>query len=442
MLLAALLLTGSAATGCSSKNAAAPNKEAPASNAPSATAAASTEPVKTIKLDVIESGSNLPTPDKDFVKQEIDKALHTDLNLTVYSSWDDYKNQLNVRLASGNFPDLFQVPDRPTLKQYVQQGLLLDLTPYMDQLKPVKDFIGAESLTKTTLDNKVFAIPKAPTLPQNTYWIRKDWLDKLGLQPPTTTDEFLNVVKAFAEQDPDGNGKKDTYGLTGSKLATFTPIFGAFGAPAYFGDPNTFYVKDGKVANTLYQPAMKDALGFIKKIVDTGAVDPEIMANTGMQHQEKAIKGQAGIIWIDWANMSKNQFVEQIKKVNPNANWIQLAPPKGPGGQFDSPKDVGGTSGMYAIPKALEKDKERLQRVLDLLNYVSGKEGSTLVQFGINGKHYNEENGKIVPTELMERGRLYILVPVYRTAGAALPANQIQAAIPIYRICQRSAEGR
>ncbi|NBD24739.1 extracellular solute-binding protein [Paenibacillus sp. T1] len=383
-------------------NAAAGNANQPAdaaadNGAPAKDAEGSGASAGAVKLDIIETGNNLPTPDKDFIKQAIDKAIQTDLNLTVYASGDDYKNQLNVRMASGNFPDLFQVPDRAALKQFVDQGLLLDLTPYMDKLQDVKGFIGDESLKKTTMGGDVYAIPKAPNIPYNTYWIRKDWLDKLGLQPPSTIDEFLNVTKAFAEQDPDGNGKKDTIGLTGSKFSTFAPIFGAFGV----GDPNTFYVKEGKLVNSLYDPAMKDALAFIKKLIDTGAVDPEIMANTGLQHQEKAIKGQAGIVWIDWPNLSKDQFTEQIKKVNPNADWIQLAPPKGPGGQYDGPFDAGGTSGMYAIPKALENDKEKLQKVFDLLNYVSGTDGSQLVQFGIKGTHFNLEGDKVVPTDLM-----------------------------------------
>jgi len=386
-LLVTAAITGTALAGCSSGGSSTKEEKA---------GSASNQPVK---LDIIENGNNLPAPGKDFIKQEIDKAIQTDLNLTVYASGDDYKNQLNVRLASGNFPDMFQVPDRATLKQFVQQGLLLDLTPYLDKLQPVKELIGADSLKKTTMDGKVYAIPKASNIPYNTYWIRKDWLDKLGLQPPATTDEFLKVVKAFAEQDPDGNGKKDTFGLTGGMLSTFSPIFGAFG----IGSPEGFYEKNGKIMNGLYDPGMKDALSYIKALIDTGGVDPEIMANTGLQHQEKAIKGQAGIVWIDWPNMSKDQFVEQIKKVNPNAEWIQLAPPKGPGGQYDGPYDIGGTSGIYAIPKALEKNNEKLQKVFDLLNFVSGKEGSMLVQYGIKGQHYNLENGKVVPTELMAK---------------------------------------
>ncbi|MFE5317431.1 extracellular solute-binding protein [Paenibacillus sp. NPDC056579] len=356
-------------------------------------------PGKPVKIDIIETGNGLPSPDQDIIKQELDKALGTDLNLTVYASGDDYKNQLNVRMASANFPDLFGV-DRQQLKQFSEQGLLLDLTPYMDKLKPAKDFIGEESLKKGTMNGKVFAIAKSPTIPYNTYFIRKDWLDKLGMKLPTTIEELLEVAKAFSEKDPDGNGKKDTMGITGQKLDTFSTVFGAFGVGFEGGSPS-MYLKDGKLVNALYDPGMKDALGFIKKLTDAGAVDPEIMANSGLQHQQKAIKGQAGIIYIDWPNMTKDQFVEQIKAVNPNAEWVQIGALKGPGGQFASAWDIGKTAGLYAIPKALEKNPEKLQKVFDLINYVSGKDGSNLVQYGVKGKHYNVEGGKIVPTDLM-----------------------------------------
>ncbi|WP_156043224.1 extracellular solute-binding protein [Paenibacillus sp. UNC451MF] len=391
LAMSAILLTGSSLAGCSS------TKTEPA--AASKNGASGGKDSKPLKLDIIETGNGLPSPDQDIIKQELDKALGTDLNLTVYASGDDYKNQLNVRMASANFPDIFGV-DRQQLKQFSEQGLLLDLTPYLDKLKPTKDFIGEESLKKGMMNGKLFAIAKSPTIPYNTYFIRKDWLDKLGMQVPKTTDELLEAAKAFAEKDPDGNGKKDTFGLTGQKLDAFSSIFGAYGVGFEAGAPS-LYVRDGKLVNSLYDQGMKDALSFIKKLTDAGAVDPELMANSGLQHQQKAIKGQAGIIYIDWPNMTKDQFVEQIKAVNPKAEWVQVGALKGPGGQYTSAWDIGKTAGLYAIPKALEKNPEKLQKVLDLLNYVSTKDGSLLVQYGVKGKHYNLEGSKVVPTDLM-----------------------------------------
>ncbi|WNR46914.1 extracellular solute-binding protein [Paenibacillus roseipurpureus] len=397
--ITALLLAGTLLAGCSSGHTGGAGGKTVTESAPASTAALS----KPVKLDIIENASGLPTPDKDFIKQELDKALNTDINLTAYAAGDDYKNQLNVRVASGNFPDLFGV-DKSQLKQFAQQGLLLDLTPYLDkELKSVKDFIGADSLKKGTVDGKIYAIAKAPQIPYNTYWIRKDWLDKLNLKAPTTFDELLNVSKAFTEQDPDGNGKKDTYGLTGGKLQAFAPVFGGYGVgnPYISGGAGEFYVKDGKIVNSLYDSGMKDALAFINKFIASGSADPELMANNGLQHQEKAIKGQAGIVWLDWPNVTKEQFADQIKKVNPNAEWLQMAAPKGPVAQNDGSWDIGTAPGLFVIPKSVEKDKAKLQKVFDLLNYVSTKDGSLLVQFGVKSKHFNLEGDKVIPTDLM-----------------------------------------
>ncbi|SDC93058.1 putative aldouronate transport system substrate-binding protein [Paenibacillus sp. UNCCL117] len=399
--LSTILLGGAVLAGCSGQKPEAPAGGAAPGDSSKQEAPA---PAKPVKLEVIETGSGLPAPDQDQIKQELDKALGIEMNLTVYASGDDYKNQLNVRMASGNFPDMFAV-DRAQLKQYAEQGLLLDLTPYKDKLKTTIDFIGEDSIKKGSLNNKFYAVAKAPNIPYNTFWVRKDWLDKVGMKPPTTIDELLEVSKAFAEKDPDGNGKKDTFGITGGKLGAFNPIFGSFGV----GSPNNFYEKDGKVVNAFYDPAFKDALAFIKKIIDTGSVDPELLSNNSTpQYQQKGIKGQAGIMWIDWPNVTKDEFAAQIKAVNPNAEWIQLPALQGPGGQFEASYDIGGNSGLYAIPKSLEKTPEKLNKVIELLNYVSTKDtGSALVQFGIKGKHYNVENGKVVPTELMAKEMNY-----------------------------------
>ncbi|MFH5184524.1 extracellular solute-binding protein [Paenibacillus sp. TAB 01] len=394
--MSTLLLGGTVLAGCSGGSGAKTGSQAGGKDAPAAASSG-----KPVKLDIIETGNGLPAPDQDIIKQELDKALGTDLNLTVYASGDDYKNQLNVRMASANFPDLFMV-NRQQLKQFSEQGLLLDLSPYMDsKLKPVKDFIGEDSLKKGTMNGKIYAVSKTPQIPYDTYFIRKDWLDKLGMQVPKTTDELLEAAKAFVEKDPDGNGKKDTIGMTGGKFGVFNTIFGAYGI-GFSDNVPSLYVKDNKLINSLYDPAMKDALAFINKLTSAGAVDPELMANSGLQHQQKAIKGQAGIIYIDWPNMTKDQFVEQIKAVNPNANWVQVDAVKGPGGQTASSWDIGKTAGLYAIPKTLEKSPEKLQKVFDLLNYVSTKDtGSLLVQYGVKGKHYNLEGSKVVPTDLM-----------------------------------------
>ncbi|TBL70568.1 extracellular solute-binding protein [Paenibacillus thalictri] len=423
----AVLMTGTLLAGC------APQAEPAAPAAPASDAKASNtqpQPAKTgdaaapaakssgpVTLDIIESAAALPAADADFIKQALEKALNVNLNLTSYTALNDYVSQLNVRVAGGNSPDLFQVTDRGQLAQLADQGQLLDLTPYVAKLDKVKKFLGDDNLKKGYYNGKLYAVPKQPVIDYWTYWIRKDWLDKLNLQVPTTVDELLQVAKAFTENDPDGNGKKDTFGITGGGgggaqvfgsnpgVATaFAPVFGAYGV----GLPGSIYSKGGKMVDAYHDPAMKDAIQSILKFTGDKVVDPDLAANNGLQHQQKAIQGQVGIVYIDWANISKDQFADQIKSVNPNAQWVQMSAPKGPGGQFDGTWDSGTTPMLLGLSKSLEKNPEKLQKVIDLLNYVADGDGLTLVQYGIKDKHYTLEGGKPKPTDLLGKEGGYI----------------------------------
>lgn len=362
---------------------------------PSPTNTGSVKPAEKIKLEIMTdgSGTKVPEGENDRIKKKLDEKLNTDIRLTLYGG--DAANQLNLRMAAADYPDMLNI-DRVQMQEYARKGLLLDLTPYMGKLEQAKKFIGESSLKKGTVDGKIYALAKRPSIPFFNVWIRKDWLDKLNMQVPTTLEEFFNVAKAFAEKDPDGNGKKDTYGITGLKLNTFDPIFSAFG----IGGLDSFYLKNGKLTNAFQDPNMKDALKFINDMIDAGAVDPDVLANTGTQHEKKAFQGKAGMIWNGFPRMTLAASVQEYKAVNPNAEWVQVPAFKGPGGQFAGSWDTGIAPGMHAIPKAIEKDPAKLQRLFDLLNYVASPEGNSLVAHGEEGRHWNRENGKIVRTEL------------------------------------------
>lgn len=371
----------------------------------------SQKPAEPISLNIALTGAGLPDPGTDVLKQELDAKLGTNLMLTATQTSEDYDNKMRVQIAGGNYPDLFQA-SYTDMKTYAEKGLLLDLTPYLDnELKQAKDFVtdlGADLWKKASINGKVYAVPRNGDVPFNSYWIRKDWLDKLQLDMPQTIDELLEVAKSFTEQDPDENGKKDTYGITGLELNAFAPIFGAYG----ISEPGTgvFFTQDGKLMNSYSAPAMSEALATIKKFIDANVTDPELMTNKVSNAQQKAFQGKAGIIYLGWTDIAKDEMIEQYRTVNPDAEWVQLGAPKGPAGQFDGSFDFDKPSRLMVIPKSLENDKEKLQKVFDLINYLSSPEGNKLVMYGLEGKHYTMENGKEQLTELMakEGGYFYM----------------------------------
>ncbi len=181
---------------------------------------------KPVELEAITTGSALPTPDP--ILEALNEELNMNLRMNTFSSADDYFNQLNVRMAAGNLPDIIHVQDRQKMSEYAEKGMLLDLTPYVEQLQPSIDFVGEDNWRKGNLEGKQYGIPRIPDVPFATWWVRKDWLDELGLAVPTNLEELATVAEAFTLDDPDRNGQNDTYGLTGAGIAAFNGIFSAY----------------------------------------------------------------------------------------------------------------------------------------------------------------------------------------------------------------------
>ncbi len=397
---AAILIFAIVLTGCGS------NKDNKGSSSPESTKAPeSTAPVK---LEIVQGGTATLPPD-DFVKKALDKHLNIDMVLTMQN--DD---QISVRAAGGDYPDLMLI-SKPLAQKLAASGALLDMTPYLDQLSDYQKFVDAQTMKKGIISGKQYALPRAGGIANGTYWIRKDWLDQLKLQVPTTIDELLAVAKAFTEDDPDGNNKKDTLGMTGTGLSLFSPIFGAFGVTSGVDNFSTadaqLMLKDGKLVSPFYDPGMKEALAAVNKFIVANVVDPEFLNNKGRAMEDKAFQGKFGIIMDAWPGIAKDEFVKVYKEANPKADWVQIAPPKGPDGhQYVAGFNIGATGPVLVIPKALENEPEKLNKVLDLLNYISTEEGNLIVQFGIKDAHFKVEGDKVIFTDQgkLEAGYTYL----------------------------------
>lgn len=402
VFLSAVLVLTVVLTACSNNKPSSPSST-PSSSPSNAGTEPSTPSVsdKKIEIEVLtdSGGTVLPEGENDRMKLRLDEALNIDLKLNLYS---DY-NQVTLRYAGANSPDMVWV-NRPFMQEFANKGLLLDLTPYLDKLQPVVDFIGEENLKKGTIDGKVYGISKRASFPFFNIWLRKDWLDNLGLSVPTTLDEFLDVARAFTQDDPDGNKKNDTYGFTGGELSAFDPIFSAFGV----GSIGTFYQRDGKLISSLYDPNMPAAIEFITKMINAGIVDPDLLANSGTSAEQRAFQGKVGMIWHGFPRMTHPDRINEYKAVDPNAEWIQIPALKGPAGAYAGTFDVGTSPGMHAISKSVENDPDKLQRIFDMLNYIASPEGASLVAHGEEGRHWNLENGKIVRTELRSKEHAFV----------------------------------
>jgi len=265
----------------------------------------------------------------------------------------DYKTELTLAMASGELPDIFYVPDMSTYQQLVDAGVVADLTDLYeseanDTLKRILTEEGNDFMGNYYIDGSLYTVPiKMPsTNGYNYIYIRQDWLDKLGLEVPTTLDEVKAVAEAFVTQDPDGNGEDDTIGLClDTYYANFSArgIFWAYGAAA----SNDYWMPmdDGSVGYGMVQEQAKDGLKWLNEMYNEGLINQDF-ATLALGDQSKLIASNTcGMFYAcHWYAMYINAVKDQV----PDAEWTVILAPGTDGNPATVYANVD-TNGMYCV---------------------------------------------------------------------------------------------
>jgi putative aldouronate transport system substrate-binding protein len=248
-------------------------------------------------------------------------------NVLWSAAGQDYDQKIKLAIASNDLPDVMIV-DETVFRSLAKANQLADLTDvYNNYASPLLKELYAstdnKALDKATIKGKLLAFPNISIQADgpSMLWVRKDWLDKLGLQPPKTVDDMAIIAKAFVDRDPDGDGKPDTIGLPGNSqeiaittgTADFTGLFAAYNAfpGMWMKDSN------GKVVYGSTTSEAKEALGKLKELYAAGLVDKEFVLQ---KDPAKLIaSGKAGMFFGPWYSpwFPLNDSV----KNDPKANW-------------------------------------------------------------------------------------------------------------------------
>ncbi|WP_274651172.1 extracellular solute-binding protein [Paenibacillus humicola] len=339
-----------------------------------------------------------PTDDNK-IKQAIEKATNSKMKIN-WVSGNNYTDKLNVTLASGDIPDLIFINDpfSSVFRSAVAQGAFWDIGPYIKDYPNLTSKISqtAWDLTKMA-DGKNYGVPRPrPSEADSFFIIRKDWLDKLGLQVPTTTDELYNVMKVFTDKDPDGNGKNDTVGLT----AYINPTdMGSLGQveQSFTGVDGEWKLQDGKLVYTALLPETRTALEYLAKVYKENLIPEDVASMKLTQSQDLFDSGKAGIL-VDKSGTSSDHY-NKLKTVDPNFKQIDFYPltsingynPKGPG-----------FSGLMAIPKSVPEAK--MKRILKMMDTWMNDDVFQYQQYGFEGTDYKVVNGeKVIDEEQLQK---------------------------------------
>ena len=341
------------------------------------------------------SNDNTPTDDNS-VLQELRRRLGVNLQI-ICNYGSDYKTKLNTMLATNSEPDMYN-PDATIAAQLKQANRLLNMEPYLDEYGPDIKAAYGDKLHEAPLNKDgVYALFNLNRGDIPNLCIRKDWLAAVGREMPTTTDELYDVLRAFAYEDPDGNGLNDTFGLAPSLStpALFSLYFAAFGVhmSSWGFTQNSVLLEDGTVTTALKHPRFLEAITFLNRLYHERIMDPDFATLTGMQGYERLWNGKVGTISFQSTGVTNNWY--------PGRYTFEV--PENPGDLFGfavidghgAPKSYPNLVDPNWVINAKTKYPELCVKTL---NYISfNNEGQELTYLGVEGKHFewiDKENGK------------------------------------------------
>lgn len=285
------------------------------------------------------NNSNMPENDTytDNAYTRYIKSVINVQNVDVFEANDSqYDTNVSMVISMGSLPDIMVVSSQDEVEQLVEAGLIEDLTEsynncISDRIREMYESYGDSLKDMVTYDGKIMALPETNiTDGPNLVWLRKDWMDKLGLSEPHTIDDVVNIVKHFISEDPgnngvDASGKPNTVGLavdtdvTGecgySSEFLLDIIFACFGAY-----PKQWIMNDdGEIVYGSVTDEAKEALSYINSLYNQGVIDNDFLLRTSTNICELIENGLCGSFFGPWW-VPNNPLANAVSK-NPDADW-------------------------------------------------------------------------------------------------------------------------
>lgn len=316
------------------------------------------------------------------------------------------KDQFNLMMATGKLPDVMYYswkansPDKA-----IKDGKILRLNELIDKYAPnlskvLKDKPDLKRQL-TSDEGNIYVFPSIgednPVFVTHGLFVRKDWLDKLNLKPPTTIDEWEKMLIAFRDGDPNGNGKKDEipYFYRQTDYETDFPFLGAYGLNA------AFYQDNGVVKFGPYQPKFKEYLTLMNRWYTSGLIDKDYLTTDTKVRDSKMLNDQIGGM-AGWAASNFGAYVQLKKEQDPNSKFSLVGVP------FPSLKtgELAVTSGADKAQwggsgAAITTSAKNPEEIVAWLDYGYSQAGHILYNFGVEGESYKVVNGKPQYTDVI-----------------------------------------
>ncbi|WP_309120641.1 extracellular solute-binding protein [Paenibacillus sp.] len=314
--------------------------------------------------------------------------------------WEDvpdegFAERKNLLFASNELPDALYKAGITPLEaiRYGSSGMLVPLEELLESYAPnitaLFDQYPEIRASITAPDGHIYALPAILTLGAartNKHWMNMAWLDAVGMEVPETHEDVIEVLRAFRDGDPNGNGRQDEIPLSTWNLPDLiNSMSGSFGLQSQMG--YRINIDNDKVDLWLEDDRFKQLLEFLHQLYSEKLVDQELLTHTGADYVAKMGEGSLGYFF----NQASDPFV------NRKEDYAGIAPFVGPNGdRMVNGSPVARDFGTFAIT-SVNKYPEATMRWID---YFFSEEGSIFMRYGIEGETFDfQPDGKPEYTE-------------------------------------------
>ncbi|MCR2804704.1 extracellular solute-binding protein [Paenibacillus soyae] len=306
-----------------------------------------------------------------------------------------FQEKKNLTFASDNLPDVFFAGSLTTFDQinYGKQGLLIPLEDLIDQYAPnfkaLMDKNPAIRRAITAPDGHIYALPQVSDIIRDMMFFRTylnaEWMEALGNpQVAQTTDELLELLKRFRDEDPNKNGKQDELPLSflnvknDSLNIPRTYIMPAFGVLEDRPNQSRLQVSGDKVSAVFMSEGYKEFLKYMKTLHDEKLLDPEIFTHTD---QQLKAKGQEGLIGMTMHAAPFSVF--KVEKPEDNEKYPLVMPLTS---AMNSEKLFTPRPNITIGTFAITKNNPHPEATMRWVDYLYTTEGFMLGNQGIEGE--------------------------------------------------------
>lgn len=277
------------------------------------------------------NNSNLPSGET-YEDNAYTRYLREMLNIqneSVYmESEDRYDEFINILVKDRTLPDILVLSDRDTLKEMVENDLVEDLTEVFEtctteRIREMYDSYGDELLESGMFQGKLMAVPETvidhgPCL----MWLRRDWMEQLGLDEPQSLEEAFEVVGAFVENRMGTEEGEEPVGMvcdtslvgTTSSSYSVDPVFDNFGA-----SPQRWVNQNGEIVYGSLTEETKEALACLRKLYSRKIIDENFALRAQNNLRDLVVEGKCGAFFGLWWTPN-NPLMDEYKR-DPEADW-------------------------------------------------------------------------------------------------------------------------